>query len=1009
MKNDNFRALLPKSIALPYRTERNLSTRKLITSTLFLFLFLSAFISNTFASSLQQLEVVKGSVIDATTKETLPGVNVTVKGTTIGAVTNEKGEYIIKGVDSNATLVFSFIGYETVEVSVNGQSLISIELKPDVNVLDDVIVVAYGTTKRSNLTGSAVALKNEDLKDITAPNISTMIQGKVAGVYTRTGSGRPGDAASINIRGKGSLSNTNSPLWVLDGVIVGNSEPRISPSDIESITVLKDASATSLYGSLAANGVILVQTKRAEKGTSNLTANATRGYTNLSTGNFSLMNSKQLYDYQKSWNNSGWFSEDLLQSDTDWWNIGTQQGVAQEYNVNYSGGSDKMTSYLSGTYYNETGAVKGYNFERYSAIANLEFQANKRLKIKANFTGDYLNTKDQEHSLYNITTYMPWDLPYLPDGTPLHPDVLSHQEYLTSIGREWIGRDESNYLYDLQYNWGTYRSNSIRANVGFDLMITDYLTFTSTNNISMGFGNDQWYTDPRSIAGEADNGTYSHGYSFSKNRFTNQLLRFNKAIGLSNLTAFVAWEYSDTYYDDNSATGKGVAAGLNVLNTTTEPKSVSGYKGESAKQSVLVNLQYVFDSRYMATASFSRQGSSSFGPNNRYGNFWSASAGWNLHNEEFLKSISWLNQLKLAASMGQVGNAPSGFQYLGYYELTGQYNGQTAARPYQKGNPDISWEKITSYNVSLSSRFFNRVDFNIDFYSKDSKDLLAYVPLPAMTGYSGIWMNVGRIVNKGFEISVSPQIVKMKDFGWDLTFNLAYNKNEVKELYDNNPYNSGNFRREVGYDMDSYYQRIWYGVNPGNGQPLYEKVVEDADGNQSIELVSNHAEATLQHVNKKGTPSFIGGIVNSIKIYDFTVTANFGFVQGIYLYNSNRELFDSDGSYETFNNMNLAEGWSRWEKPGDIATHPKPKMGGVDANKNSTRYLEDASYIRLRNLSVSYNIPRSLSEKAKIKSASIYLSADNLLTVTKWSGMDPETGGTYPLTKKFLVGVRFNF
>lgn len=965
------------------------------------------FVSVGFANA--QSVTITGQVTDAQTKESIPGVNVSIKGTTRGTITNIDGFYSVEVDQQDAILLYSFVGYITKEIQAKGQTVINVMLETDSQNLDEMVVIAYGTTKKSNLTGSAVAISSSELKDVMAPTVSGLMQGKVAGVYARSTSGRPGESSSISIRGKGSLSGNNNPLWVLDGVIVGNDEPSINPGDVESITVLKDASATALYGSLAANGVILVQTKKAEKGVSKISVNATKGFSQLSTGNFSLMNSRELYDYHSTWNTNSWFNEDLLNTDTDWMDIGTQTGVAEEYNINYTGGTEKISTYLSGSYYNEEAAVKGYGYSRYSAIANVDIQANDKLKIKLNLTGDYRNTKDQEHSLYSMYTYMPWDVAFLPDGTPLHPQVDAHKPYIESLGRPWIGRDESNYLYDLQYNWGKTRTNNLRANIGFDYKITNNITFQSMNNIAFSFGNDEYYTDPRSLSGEADKGTYSQGYSFSKNRFTNQMLRFNRDFGLSNINAFVAYEYSDSYYDDNSATGKGVAAGLNVLNTTAAAKTVEGRKIESAKQSVLINLQYVYDNRFMATASFSRQGSSSFGPDNRYGNFWSASAGWNMHNEQFMKNINWVNTLKLTASYGQVGNAPSGFQYLGYYELTGQYNGSTAARPYQKGNPNISWEKVSSYNFAVNTRVFNRVNINMDLYSKDSDGLLSYVRLPALSGYSGVWRNIGRMVNNGVELSINPEIIKTKNFNWDMTINLAYNKNEVKELYNNQSYTSGSKKIEIGYDMDSWYQRIWYGVDPGTGAPLYEKVIEDAEGNTSKVLVNSHADATLQRTGKKSTPSYTGGIINQISLHNFNLSANIGFVEDIYLYHSDRELFDSDGSYPTFNHMNLAKGWKRWEKPGDIATHPKPQMGGVDANKNSTRYLEDASYVRLRNVTLSYQLPQNIMNKLKISSASVYVSGDNLVTLTDWSGMDPETGQMYPLTKKYLFGVRVEF
>jgi len=974
-----------------------------IQKTISLFAFMLFF---TAIASAQSIEV-RGTVIDIENQESLPGVSIIVKGTTQGVTTNMDGEYTLKVGQADAVLIFSFIGYQPQEVPVNGQTTINVSMKSSTSDLDEVMVIAYGTTKKSNLTGSAVALDSEELKDVFVSNVASMLQGKIAGVYSSAGSGQPGSTTEITIRGKGSLSGTTSPLWVVDGIIMGNSDPGYSPADIESITVLKDASATSLYGSLAANGVILLQTKRAKKGESKINVNATYGFTTFNTGNFSVMNSQELYDYQKTWNPD--VKEDVLNTDTDWMDIGTQTGKAQEYNVNYSGGNEKITAYLSGTYYNETGALKGYEYERYSAIANFDINATERLKIKLNLSGDYRTTDDQQHSTYAMFTYMPWDAPYLPDGSVLDPRVDSGKEYLLANDKVWYGRDENNYLYDLQYNYGTSRSNNLRANIGFDYKINDWLTFSSMNNIALNFGHSEWYTDPRSVSGQADRGTLYDSYSFSQRRFTNQMLRFNKTIGLHALNAFVAWEYSDYHYDDASATGKGVAAGLRVLNATAEALEVGGYKSESAKQSTLVNLQYAYDDRYLATASFNRQGSSSFGPNKQYGNFWSASLGWNAHSEEFLNDVEWLNVLKWSASMGQVGNAPGGFQYLGYFAFVDQYNGSSAATPYQKGNPDISWEKVTSYNTAINTRIFNRVSINLDLYYKNSDNLLTYVPLPALTGYSGIWMNVGRVTNKGYELTVSPEIIKTSRFKWDMTLNLAYNKNRVEELYEDKAYTSGIRRIEKGHDMDAQYQRIWYGANPANGEPLWEKVTENEDGTETISLTSDYADATLQYTGTKGTPTYTGGILNKFTFDDFTLSANISFVEDIYKYNSNRELFDSDGSYASFNSMNLHDDWKRWEKPGDVATHPKSFNGGVNANKNSSRYLEDASYIRLRNVTLAYNLPKNVSNLLNISNASVYVSADNMVTLTNWSGMDPETGALYPLSKKIMAGVKVNF
>ncbi|TVQ09664.1 MAG: SusC/RagA family TonB-linked outer membrane protein [Bacteroidetes bacterium] len=941
---------------------------------------------------------IRGTVTDALTKESLPGVNVTIKNTTTGAATDIDGNYTLQA-PADAVLVYSFMGYITEELPVEGRTRIDIQLTPSIDMLDEIIVIAYGTTSRSNLTGSAVSISSDDLKDVFAPRISGLIQGKAAGVYARSATGRPGQTAEINIRGKGSINTTNAPLWVVDGIAVGHTEPNLNPADIESITILKDASATALYGSRAANGVILVQTTSPKEGVSQLNFYATTGFTNLHRGNFSLMNSQQLYDYHSAWNTESWFNSNLLEVDTDWLDIATQTGVAQEYSMSYNGGTDKVSAYLSGTYYNEEAALKGYEYERYSAVANIKIKATDRLTLKANLTGNLINTDNREHSTYNAYTYMPWDHPYKENGTPIEPG--------TDTEYNWIGRDNSNYLYNLQYNWGTGRTNNLRLNMGADLEITDWLTFSSMNNISFGFGQSEWYSDPRSTGGRANNGAYNTGYSFSRQQLTNQMLRFHNSFDNHSFQAFVAWEYADTHSDNSSATGHGITAGLNVLNATASAAEVTGGKFQSARQSVLVNLQYVFDDKYMGTASFNREGSSSFGRENQYGNFWSFSTGWNMHYEDFMADIDWVNVLKLTASYGEVGNSPSGFPHLGYYELTGQYAGIPAARPYQIANPFITWEKSTTVNFGLETRLFNRITANAEIYERDNSGLLYYVPLTALTGYTGVWDNIGRIRNRGVELSLQPEVIKTKDFQWNINFNVAFNRNQVMELYDGQPITSGNIRIAEENDMDSYFMRVWHGVDPGNGQPLWERIVENEDGTQSVELTNNYANATLQFTGQTMSPDYTGGIINTFRYKDFSLSANIGFVQGVYMYNSDRQLFDSDGNYPTFNQMNLADGWSRWEKPGDDATHPKAIIGGNrDANRPSTRFLEDASFVRLRNITFAYHLPGSLNQQLGFSSARIYLSADNVYTFTEWSGMDPETGGLYPLTQRFMLGLQ---
>lgn len=935
----------------------------------------------------------------------LPGATIKVVGSDKGTTTNANGEATITA-KANASIECSFIGMQKQTIAINGQSTIKVALTEDNQKIEEVVVVAYGTQKKTSVTGSVSTLKSDKLKDVTTPNIGNMLQGKVAGVVVTNASGEPGSTPSIIIRGKGSLNQAVEPLWVVDG-IVGAISP--NPNDIENITVLKDASATALYGSRGANGVIMVTTKKGKSGASKISASAVYGTNTLSMGNFELMNSKELYDYQKAFNNQPWFNEDLLKTDTDWFDLSTHTGSTQNYNVAYSSSSDKSNNYISGDFYTEDGAVKGKEFSRYSARWNNDYKVSKWFTIRSKVAGNYSEDEDRQHSLYNMFLYLPWDKPYNADGS-----VRSGKE------DDWLGRDMNNYLYDLQWNYGKSRTLSASASVGFDVTITDYLKFESNNSINHYINNSMSYTDKNSTSGESDEGSlYNYSY-WDDTKFTNQLLKFNKAFGAHRVDALLGYEYSRNKYDWFDATGAGIPSGYEVLNVTAKAKSVSGNKSAWAIQSYLFNANYMYNDRYMAQFSARRDGSSKFGEDKRYGNFFTLSAGWNVHNEAFFAPLKkYITTMKLRASYGSVGNTPNGnYSHLGLYSLK-FYNGSPAFFPAQYGNRNLTWEKAYSTNFAIDMRLFDRVDLNIDLYDKDTKDLLYYVTFPSVSGYDGQYQNIGALRNRGVEITVNANIINKKDFFWNADFNIGFNKNEITKLYNGKSVISGLKRLEEGYDMDTWYMREWAGVNPENGSPQWWKDVKDANGNVTgREKTSSYSAATLYRLNFSASPDFSGGFGTTIGYKGLTLAANFGFLYGNKIYHSARELYDNDGGYSTYNSMKLYDGWKRWEKPGDIATHPKAVEGGNNqAFKSSSRYLEDGSFLKLRNVTLSYNIPSNIVKKVKLNGAKVYISGDNLLTLTDFSGIDPEVGtsnsgnsgaSAYPMVKKVVFGINID-
>jgi len=950
-----------------------------------------------------QEKTVSGVITDATDGTPLPGASISIKGSTKGVISDFDGNYSII-VDENETLLITYVGYVPQEFTVAGKTTINVQLKADQNVLDEVVVVAYGTQKKEAVTSSVATVKSDELSDLTVSNTSSMLQGKVAGVQVSASGGSPGSTPSILIRGMASLNGNVQPLWVVDGVIQ-HGTPIVNPNDVESMSVLKDASATSLYGSRGANGVIIITTKKAKLGVSKLTFTSKVGINEFTSGNFEVMNSQQLYDYHALMGNvQEWYTPDLLERDYDWIGNATQSALVQDYNMSYTSSNDKMSTYLAGGYFNEEGTIKGSEFERYTFRLNLDYKVNDRLTLKPKVSFSFDERYNADHSRYAIYTNLPWDLPFDAEG-----NAVRAQE-----SNDWIGRDQSNYYYDLQWNYGTSKVFNMSFNGDFEFKILDDLTYISTNNFTLYHSNSFSYTDPLSTGGEATNGSLYNSSSRRFTKLTTQMLKYTKEFDDHAITALAGYEYNDYVYEDMGATGIGLIGGGTILNVTSEPKSISGYKNEYALQSGFLNVDYSYGNRYFAKASIRRDGASNFGIDNQYGTFFALGAGWNIHNENFFKS-EVVNSLKLRASYGSVGNRPGSlYPYQSTYSASTHYDAVPAATLSQYGNPDLSWEKSYETNIAVDTRIFDRFSATLEYYNKNTSDLLYYVDLPALSGFNGYWENVGGLKNTGFEAVLSADILKDNDFSWNVGFNIGINKNEVTELFDEQTeIPRGDKIFKIGEDMNSWYMRKWAGVHPANGDPLWE-VVDDETG--EISYTSNYNEATEQIVGN-GSPDFIGGFSSNMEYKGFSLNAKFSFVSGGEIYNSSRSLYDSDGLYPTFNQQVLADGWSRWENPGDEASHPRAVYGGNNnSNKTSSRYLEDRSYLKLKNVTFGYNIPETILNKLRLSDARVYISGDNLLTFTNYSGMDPEVGGlsgststSYPVPKRFVFGLNFSF
>ena len=987
--------------------------------------------SNELLTVTQQTGKIKGTIVDSKTGEPVIGASVKVKGTKLAAVTDLNGEFELN-THANATLQISYVGFKETEVKASNGMKISLE--EDTESLEEVVVVGYGTQKKESLTGAMANIKGEKLKDITSATVENMLNGKVSGVYVAPGSGRPGSTGAIIIRGQTSINGATAPLWVVDGVIVGNSAGDLNPDDIETMTVLKDAASTAIYGSEGANGVVVVTTKQAKHEKMSISLSAKAGLSTLNRGNLEMMDGAEFYDYYKSFQNvesvnfPRW-NEDLRNSNFDWFKLAKKTGSTQDYNLTLNGGSQNIQSMFTLGYFKEEGAVKGYDMNRYSTRIKVVYKPYEWLTIKPNISGSRTNDKDKQYSVGAMYSMMPWDSPYDEEGN-LVPNYYSG----------WVNSKATNYLNDLAAgNYSTSTTYDLSGGLDFDIKIAPWLTFSSVNNYSYYNSQTHGYYDPKSSSGEGVNGRTTEYNYVSTRRYTNQLLRFKKSWGKHNVNALLAYEFNDYEMKYTDVYATGFISGFEDFMTAAKPEMATGYRTAWAKQSYFTQWRYDYDSRYYGELSLRRDGRSNFGSNNRYGNFFSVSGAWNINNESWFKA-DWVDQLKLRAAFGSVGNVPTSL-YPSYslYSVGATYNENPGALISQIGNKDLTWEKTYTTGVGVDASFWqNRLHATLDYYIKNTSNILYQVPVTGLVGVTSIWKNIGKMRNTGIELTVGGDIIRTKDLTWNVTANISHNSNELRDLYKQRDANgnyvvkpvlisdgtsiAGTAQRilEIGEPVDTYYMKEWAGVNPEDGKPQW--YMDDANGNKV--KTDSYSKASYYKCGK-ASPDVYGSFSTSLFYKNFDLQANFGYSLGGQIYSYYRQEFDSDGAYAgDRNQMKLQKGWSRWEKPGDIATHPRAMYNNQDkGNLASSRYLESSDYLKLRSLTLGYNFDL---KKYGIQTLRLSVSGENLFTITDYSGVDPElpagtndkgvlsvtnTGGTsvYPAVRKFMLGVNLTF
>ena len=964
-----------------------------------------------------QQHTVTGTVVDADNGQPLVGVAVMVS-TGGGITTDLNGTFSVTASD-DATLTFNTLGYLDVVEKVNGRSVINVKMTVDSKTLEEVVVLGYTSQKKNELSSSVVSLSAEKLKDVTSPDLGNMLQGKAAGVLVTNASGQPGDGAKIRIRGTGSITANAGPLYVVDGVAGGS----FNPNDVETLTVLKDASATALYGAAASGGVIVVTTKSAKTDKATVTLKATAGIKKALTGRFSPMDSEELYNLQKQIYSKALFSiqrpKTLLEQDFDWMDAAFNLGVVQDYYVSAAGKAGRVNYFASLSHYDEEGTLINTNHKRSSARVNLSAPLGKNVNMalrvnydraKSQYTSSYVTLECAYRAL-------PWDDPYVYDAEGNRTNEILHiGSAARGDGRAdqtWYSHDKYNFLHNEVYNYNISESEDIMADLVLNWNITDWLMFSTTNRFNSSNWFNEAFYDPRTTLPSIPNGQIENSHGSGWGFGTTNLLKANKDFGDHSVNGVIGIEYGEGFSRSFNASATDMPNGQASLSNGIA-QAVGGYNYASRSWAWLAQAQYSYKGRYIASASVRYDETSRFAPKARGGYFPGVSAAWIINKEDWMQGQSVMSLLKLRAGYGKTGNdSIENFLWQDIYSLSSQYQNVTAAILERQQNPNLGWEEAYMTSVGLDMEFINRINVTLDLYNIDNKNLLLAVPLAPSTGFFEFMDNVGTVNNKGIELAVDADIIKTRDWYWNLGFNIGLNKNKVVHL-PNGEFRQGNQIVREGQDIFTWNMPIWAGVDPETGSPTWEKVLEDG----TKEITTTYAEATFQNAGTS-SPKFQGGLSTMLSWKGITLSATGNFIYGNMIYNSARVSMDSDGAYTDYNMMSIDNGlgWSRWKKKGDIATHPAPKMNGNnDAHMLSTRYLENGSYFRLKNVTLSYDFPQAWMKKAKMQGLKVYVSGDNLWTASKFSGMDPEIDtedGTYdtnyPVPMTVVGGIQITF
>ena len=1028
---------------------------------------------------------VTGKVTSSEDGSPLPFVTVLIQGERgVGTNTDIDGNFVIERCPADAVLVLSYVGYTTMQVPVNGRSVVNITMTPDALALEEVMVVAYGTAKKGTYTGSAAVVRSEAIKDVPTMSFEKALSGKVAGMQITTTSGQAGSAPNVRVRGVGSMNASNEPLYVIDGVPVvsggtgqmsdyiytsNNIMNSLNPQDIESITVLKDAAASALYGSRAANGVILITTKRGRLGKPVITFKTSVGLTpSFATVNYDPAGPEQQVElYYENFFNAGKYegrtdqasSENALRQLNnrfnkhgyrftaddhsvkslkihgmtdgienregkfyDWGDYLFRTAVYQTYDLSVSGGTDRATYYSSISYTNEQGRSTQNDFSRISGRINVTQKVGKFVEISssANLAHSvqhgFNDTRNVSSNYFMLHRNLLWPM-YWPT------------DYKT--GNPWTARYGSyayNHLYYDQH-WDNF-ANVLRIGVNEaitvkfmpELVLKSVLSFDNTSS------RDHVYYDANHYSGASNNGSVNEMFTNFHKLVSSTTLSYDKEFaGKHNVSALVGWEAEENKTDFTRASGTNLAT--DALNTvaTAGSHTANAYYWGYTMLSMLSRAEYSFDGRYYVSGSFRRDGSSRLGVNTRWGNFWSVAGSWRISNEAFMQNITQISNLRLRGSYGVNGTLPStnyGWRALASYG--NRYMDAPGGGIANIADANLAWETSYTWNLALEAGLFNnRLNATVEYFNRDSKDLLQSVPISTVTGFGSTLRNIGEINNRGIEIELSGDIIRTNDLTWSAGMTGSWIKSTVTKLYDGDeivwfdPYagdSRAKFVYREGESTLAYYGKEWAGVDRETGYNLWflnNETQPDltVDGRPATYSYSKATEVILGEAH----PKFFGGFSTDLTWKGLSVGLNFVYKIGGYTYNAPGRDINDDGYYwERIMSQFCYD--NRWTPENKDAKYPQRiAIDMEDINQKSSRHMNPADYVRLKNVTVAYTLPRTLTSKVGIQNARVYFNGANLWTWAAHKEYDPEVGHwgsrgwEMPIGKTYTFGLEFSF